>query len=578
VNVARNPLLSLRLPVWRTRFVLMLIVAGFVGLAIRALYLQGLQRDFLQAEGESRYGRTLQMSAHRGMITDRNGEPLAVSTPVESVWISPSSTAEVLPEQRKALAKLLGIAEAELNRKIDAHDRDFAWLKRQLPPEQAEKVRQLAVPGVFIQREYRRYYPAGDVTSHILGYTDLDDVGTEGVELAYQDWLAGKPGSRRVIRDRKGRVIEDVESVRAPQQGRDLALSIDLKLQYVAYRELKNAVTLHKAKAASIVVLDVQTGEVLALANVPTYNPNSRGQYDTQRARNRAVVDLFEPGSTMKPFTVAAALDLDRIKPTTVMPTASGAIRVRNHTIRDAHPSPENLDVAQVIQHSSNVGTAHIAERLAPKEMWSVLSASGFGTVPRLGFPGETGGRLRNHDRWTNLDQATMSFGHGVSVSLMQLARAYTIFCSGGELLPVSLVKRTEPVAGVPVISARTSQQMRDMLQLVTQKGGTAPLAQVVGYSVGGKTGTAHKVENGGYAAHRYVASFVGFAPVSNPRLIVAVMVDEPDPRRHFGGQVAAPVVSAVLTDALRMLAIPPDLPIPRSSTFEEIEGVPEDV
>jgi cell division protein FtsI (penicillin-binding protein 3) len=572
VNPAHHPLLSLRLPVWRTRFVLTLLVASFAGLAVRALWLQGMQRDFLQAKGESRYGRTLEMSAHRGMITDRHGEPLAVSTPVESVWASPSST-EIPADKRAALAKALGLTLAELDQKLGDRQRDFVWLKRQLTPEKARDVMRLAVPGVFVDKEYRRYYPAGDVASHLIGFTDLDDRGREGIELAFQEQLAGKTGSRRVIRDRKGRVIEDVEGVRAPRQGHDVALSIDLKLQYLAYRELKNAVAMHRARAGSIVVLDVRTGEVLALANVPTYNPNNRAQYDTEHARNRALVDLFEPGSTLKPFTVAAALQDGLVRPDSVIQTAGGALTIGSRTIHDAHAAG-NLTVAQIIQKSSNVGTARMALSMEPKRMWEALSAAGFGTVPQLGFPGEAGGRLRDHRTWKPIEQATMSYGHGISVSLMQLARAYTVFCTDGELLPLTLIRRTEPVVGVPVIAPETARQLREMLQLVTQTGGTAPRAQVVGYSVGGKTGTAHKLVNGRYAPDRYASSFIGFAPASAPRLIVAVMIDEPSAGHHYGGTVAAPVVSSVLSGALRILAVPPDLPIPRVP-MPEMSDVP---
>jgi cell division protein FtsI (penicillin-binding protein 3) len=572
VNPAHHPLLSLRLPVWRTRFVLTLLIASFAGLAVRALWLQGMQRDFLQAKGESRYGRTLEMSAHRGMITDRHGEPLAVSTPVESVWASPSST-EIPADKRAALAKALGLTLAELDQKLGDRQRDFVWLKRQLTPEKARDVMRLAVPGVFVDKEYRRYYPAGDVASHLIGFTDLDDRGREGIELAFQEQLAGKTGSRRVIRDRKGRVIEDVEGVRAPRQGHDVALSIDLKLQYLAYRELKNAVAMHRARAGSIVVLDVRTGEVLALANVPTYNPNNRAQYDTEHARNRALVDLFEPGSTLKPFTVAAALQDGLVRPDSVIQTAGGALTIGSRTIHDAHAAG-NLTVAQIIQKSSNVGTARMALSMEPKRMWEALSAAGFGTVPQLGFPGEAGGRLRDHRTWKPIEQATMSYGHGISVSLMQLARAYTVFCTDGELLPLTLIRRTEPVVGVPVIAPETARQLREMLQLVTQTGGTAPRAQVVGYSVGGKTGTAHKLVNGRYAPDRYASSFIGFAPASAPRLIVAVMIDEPSAGHHYGGTVAAPVVSSVLSGALRILAVPPDLPIPRVP-MPEMSDVP---
>jgi cell division protein FtsI (penicillin-binding protein 3) len=365
--------------------------------------------------------------------------------------------------------------------------------------------------------------------------------------------------------------------VRAPRQGQDVALSIDLKLQYIAYRELKQAVTLHRAKAGSVVVLDAESGEILALANVPTYNPNNRAKYEPSRARNRALVDLFEPGSTLKPFTIAAALESGRYTPQTVIQTAGGALPLGNHVIRDVHAGGD-MTVSEVLQRSSNVGTARMALSLPSHDLWTMLSSSGFGTVPRVGFPGEAGGRLRDPKSWKQIEQATMSYGHGISVSLMQLARAYTVFCGDGELMPLTLLKRTEPVAGVPVISAKTALAMREMLQLVTQPGGTAPKAQVVGYRVAGKTGTAHKLVKGTYAPDRYASSFVGLAPASRPRLIVAVLIDEPSAGQHYGGQVAAPVASAVLAGALRVLSIPPDLPIPRTPLPSVVDAVGEEV
>lgn len=572
----RLPHLSLKLPVWRTRFVLVCLILGFTGLGVRAMYLQGMEHEDLQAEGAKRYARTLEMPAHRGMITDRHGEPLAVSTPVDSVGVSLWKFS-ITDAQRKQLAELLGLDPAEVAKKLSAEQRGVVFLKRHLPPEQAARVMAMDVPGIFLQREHRRYYPAGDVLSHVLGYTDIDEHGTEGIELALDGQLAGRPGSRRVIKDLKGRVVEDVERVRAPRQGQDVALSIDLKLQYIAYRELKQAVTQHRAKAGSIVVLDAESGEILALANVPTFNPNNRTKYEPSRARNRALVDLFEPGSTLKPFTIAAALESGHYTPQTVIATAGGAFPLGNHVIRDLHAGG-NMTVSEVLQRSSNVGTARMALSLPSHDLWTVLSSSGFGTVPRVGFPGEAGGRLRDPKSWKPIEQATMSYGHGISVSLMQLARAYTVFCGDGELMPLTLLKRNEPVAGVPVISAKTALAMREMLQLVTQPGGTAPKAQVVGYRVAGKTGTAHKLVNGNYAADRYASSFVGLAPASRPRLIVAVLIDEPSAGQHYGGQVAAPVASAVLAGALRVLSIPPDLPIPRTPLPSVVDAVGEEV
>ncbi|MCW5627141.1 MAG: penicillin-binding protein 2, partial [Burkholderiales bacterium] len=528
------------------------------------------------AEGELRYQRLVEVGAHRGMITDRHGEPLAISTPVESVWVSPGD-AKLSVAQRAKLAALLDLPSAELDKRLAIRDRDFVYLKRQLPPEQAAKIVQLDLPGVFLKREYRRYYPAGETLSHVLGFTDVDDRGREGLELSYQDWLAGRPGSRRVIRDRRGHVIEDVESVRAPQEGRDLPLSIDLKLQYLAYRELKNAVAHHQAKAGGIIVLDVKTGEVLALANVPTFNPNNRARYNPTRGRNRAIVDLFEPGSTLKPFTVAAALDAGLFRSDSVIQTAGGSLTIGPATIRDAHANGD-LTVAQVIQKSSNVGTARMALAMPSQQLWHMLSSSGFGAVPQSGFPGEAGGRLRDPKHWRPIEQATMSYGHGISVSLMQLARAYTIFCNDGELLPITLVRRDEPVAGLPVISARTAATLRQMMQLVTEPGGTAPRAQVAGYHVAGKTGTAHKLVDGRYAPDRYAASFIGFAPASNPRLLVAVLIDEPSAGQYYGGQVAAPAFATVMGNALRMLGIQPDRPVTHKGPIDDVAEVPEEV
>jgi cell division protein FtsI (penicillin-binding protein 3) len=578
MNPAAHPQLSLRLPAWRTRFVFALFAIAFAVLVLRALYLQGMLRDFLQGKGDaSSTSRPLVLQAHRGMVTDRHGELLAISTPVESVWATPDDV-DITPTQRERLARLLGMEPGELTARLAGRGKNFVYLKRHLPPEQAAKVVKLDLPGIFLQREYRRYYPAGDSLAHVLGFTDVDDKGQEGLELAYEGWLAGQPGSRRVIRDRPGRVVEDVASIKVPQEGRDLQLSIDLKLQYLAYRELKAAVSLHQAKAGGIVVLDVKTGEVLALANVPTYNPNNRTRYDAMRARNRALTDLFEPGSTLKPFTVAAALESGMFRADSMIATAGGSLTLGPATIRDAHVSAINLTVAQVIQRSSNVGTAKMALALPAQQLWAMFNAAGFGAPPHSGFPGEAGGRLRDYRTWRPIEQATMSYGHGISVSLMQLVRAYTIFCGNGELLPVTLVRRDDSVAGMSVISPETAAILRHMMQLVTEPGGTAPRAQVLGYHVAGKTGTAHKLVNGQYAPDRYASSFIGFAPASDPRLLIAVMIDEPSAGEYYGGVVAAPVFSAVMSGALRMLSIPPDMPVIRKGPIDEIPEVAEEV
>lgn len=571
-----NSALSLRLPVVRARVLLGLLMAAFLVLLGRALYLQILNDDFLQQKGESRYARVLELPAHRGMITDRNGEPLAVSTPVESVWASPAET-RLSAAQRRQLARLLDMDERDLARKLADQRREFVYLKRHLSPDTSARVVQLALPGIALKREYRRFYPDGEVTAHLLGFTDVDDRGQEGIELAYQDWLSGQPGSRKVIKDRLGQVVEDTQSVRAPVEGRDLALSIDRKLQYLAYRELKAAVVAHNAKAGGIVAIDVQTGEVLAMANMPAYNPNNRAQLDVRRARNRAATDLFEPGSTLKPFTVAAALEARVVRPQTLLQTAPGYLTVGNRTIHDAHPEGM-LSVSQVIQKSSNVGVAKLALAMPREQLWSVLSAAGFGSAPKSGFPGEVAGRLRDYQRWRPIEQATMSYGHGISVSLLQLARAYTIFATDGMLQPLTLLKRDQPADGNRVISAGTAVSVRTMLELVTQTGGTAVRAQVFGYRAAGKTGTAHKLVDGAYAPDRYVSSFVGLAPASAPRLLIAVMIDEPGGSEYYGGVVAAPVFSAVMAEALRMRSVPPDAPLVPLQPLDEVPEVREEV
>jgi cell division protein FtsI (penicillin-binding protein 3) len=548
------------LPIQRARLLLLLLLAAFAVLTGRAVYLQVLNNDFLQQKGEARYSRVIELSATRGMITDRNREPLAISTPVESVWASPADV-EVTPEQMRRLARLLELDVAEVAKRLADTKREFAYLKRHLPPEQAAKVVGLNIPGVFLQREYRRYYPGREYTAHLIGFTDVDDKGQEALELAFDDLLAGKPGSRRVIKDRLGRIVEDVESIRTPKPGRDLTLSIDAKIQYLAYRELKNAVTANQAKAGGIVVLDVRSGEVLAMANVPSYNPNNRGNFDPKRTRNRVVTDLFEPGSTLKPFTVAVALETGKFAPDTVIQTAPGQLVIGNATVHDAHPLGA-LTVAQVIQKSSNVGAAKMALALPPEKLWNIFHKAGFGAPPHSDFPGEASGRLRSYASWRPIEQATMAYGHGISLSLLQLARAYLVFASDGEIKPVTLVRRNAPGEGTRVIASETALKVRKMLEMVVQPGGTAPRAQVMGFRVAGKTGTAHKLEGAGYAANKYVASFIGFAPASDPQLIVAVMIDEPSTGRYYGGTVAAPVFSNVMAGALRQLGIKPDAPL----------------
>ncbi len=561
MNYAASPVLALHLPLWRSRMLLVLIAGGFLVLAGRAVYLQGLNNDFLQQKGQSRYSRVLDISANRGKITDRHGEALAISTPVKSVWAIPEEL-QYSTQQRSKLAALLEMAPRELDKRL-SDATGFVYLKRQIPPEVAQRVGELRIAGLFQNREYRRYYPGGEVMAQVLGFTGADDAGQEGIELAYQSTLAGKSGSRRVIKDRLGQIVEDTESIREAQNGRDLALALDARLQNLAFSQLKLAVDKAKAKAGAIVVLDARSGEVLALANLPTYNPNNRSRLSGAQLRNRAVTDTFEPGSTLKPFTVAVAIEQGKVTPDTLIATAGGSFSIGKATIHDAHRFG-NMSVTQVIQRSSNVGAAKIALGLPAEAMWAMFEQVGFGSAPRLGFPGEAGGKLRAYKRWRPIEQATMAYGHGISVSLLQLARAYTIFAHDGELMPLSLLRVDAPPPGKRVISVATARKLRDMLELAVQSDGTAPRARVMGYRVAGKTGTAHKEENGAYAKHKYVSSFVGLAPVSDPRLVIAVMLDEPSAvqGQYYGGVVAAPVFSAVMGGALRLLGVPPDAPL----------------
>jgi cell division protein FtsI (penicillin-binding protein 3) len=502
----------------------------------------------------------LEVPATRGRVVDRNGEALAISTPVKSIWAIPEDV-KAGPGQMKTIASLLQVDPRELARKLSDADREFVYLKRQIPPETAARVADLGIPGIHQQNEYRRYYPGGETTAHVVGFTGVDDAGQEGIELAQQHMLAGAAGSRRVIKDRLGRIVEDVESIRAAQDGRDVTLALDSKIQNIAFGALKSAVEAHRAKAGAIVVLDVRTGEVLALANLPTYNPNNRARLNGAQLRNRVMTDNFEPGSTLKPFTAALAMEMGKVTPQTQIATAPGTLTIANYTIHDAHPGG-NMTLAQVIQKSSNVGVAKIALGLPREEMHAMFKRAGFGTAPRLGFPGEASGRLREAKTWRPIEQATMAYGHGISVSLIQLARAYTVFARDGEIAPLSLLKTGAPAQGERVFSPEVARAMREMLESAVQPGGTAPRARIVGWRVGGKTGTAHKQENGGYAASKYVSSFAGFAPVSDPRLVIAVMIDEPSAGQYYGGAVAAPVFAQVMQGALRLLGVPYDAPL----------------
>ncbi len=550
-----SPVLAVKLPPWRSRFALFLLFSAFVAIALRAFWLQAMSTDFLQRQGASRYARTLELPAVRGKITDRHGEVMASSLPVKAIWAIPEDVAADTDKLRQ-LAQLLDMPMPDVKKKLGS-DRSFVYLKRQVDEKIAEQIVGLDIPGIHTRKEYKRFYPAGHVAAHILGFTNVEDVGQEGIERAQQKSLGGITGSRRVIKDRLGRVVEDIGYIREPQDGHDLALSIDGKIQYIAFTELQKAVDQHHAKAGAIVVLDVKTGEVLAMANMPTYNPNVRQGLTGAQLRNRVMTDTYEPGSTMKPFTVALALEKGIVTPATVLDTPA-KLSIGPATIGDSHPHAGSMSVAQIIQQSSNVGTVRMALKCEPREMWDMFASVGFGQVPRTGFPGEVAGRLRPYKTWHTIEQATMSYGHGISVSLIQIAHAYMIFARNGEMIPLSFQKLTQPPQAQHVVSARTAQQMREMMEKVVGPGGTAPLAQVRGYRVAGKTGTAHKLEGGRYV-NKYVASFVGFAPISDPRIIIAVMVDEPSAGRHFGGQVAAPVFSNVAASALRAMNVPPD-------------------
>ncbi|WER45563.1 penicillin-binding protein 2 [Cupriavidus sp. WKF15] len=565
-----SPVLGLRLPMWRSKFVVFLMFAAFVALAVRALWIQGPGNQFYEAEGKKRFQRTLELPATRGKILDRNGLVLATSLPVKAIWAVP----EDVPNQVEAakirqLAKLLDMSEKDLGRKL-SEDKSFVYLKRQVQPDVAEKIAALKIEGVHQTREYKRFYPEGEAMAHIVGFTNVEDRGQEGVELAREAGLAGRAGARQVIKDRLGRVVEDVGIIKTPRDGEDMQLSIDAKIQYLAYNELKAVVERSKAKAASAVVLDAQTGEVLALANWPTYNPNDRTRLSGEQLRNRVLTDTFEPGSMMKPITIGLALQLKRVTPSTVVVT-TGKYNFEGATITDTH-NYGALTVGGVIQKSSNIGTTKIAMMMKPQEMWDMFTSVGLGQAPKIGFPGAVAGRVRPFKSWRPIEQATMSYGYGLSVSLFQMAHAYTIFAHDGEIIPVSMFRTSGPVTGERILTPQVARDVRAMLETVTAPGGTAPEAQVMGYRVGGKTGTAYKHEGRGYNRSKYRASFIGLAPMSNPRVIVAVSVDEPSAGSHYGGAVAGPVFAAITGGTLRALNVQPDSPIRQLVVSDKVQ------
>ena len=560
VRYSASPLLAAPTPVWRSKFIVAAIALGFVVLAGRAAYIQVVGNDFYIKQGQVRFARTLELPASRGRIMDRNGLVLAYNVPAPSFWAIPEDV-QASPAQLAELARLLEVPLADLKHRLSDEDKTFVWLKRQVDEPVAKQIAALGIKGIYQRAGYKRQYPDGEAAAHVVGFANVENLGQEGVELAFDKQLAGQAGSRRVIKDRFGRVVEDVGEQVPPVDGRDLQLSIDSKVQFFAYQKLRDAVLEHKAKAGSVVVLDAQSGEVLALANYPSYTPDKRVHLSGAQLRNRALTDTFEPGSTMKAFAVAAALEQGLVQPETLIQTAPGRMTLAGSTISDAHPQGL-LSVSQVIQKSSNVGTVKMAMQLPARDMWEYYARAGFGQKPQLPFPGAVSGRLRPYKTWRPIEQATMSYGYGLSVSLFQLAHAYTVFARDGDLAPASLLKVSEPVAGVQVFSAKNALAMRQMLHLVTQPGGTAQKAQTIGYSVGGKTGTTHKQEGKGYATNKYRGFFVGLAPVEKPRIVVAVMIDEPGNGRYYGGDVAAPVFAQTVQQTLRMMGLPPDVAV----------------
>ena len=543
---------------WRLWLVGALLTLCGIALLARAIYLQVIDQDFLAKQGDARILRDVKLSANRGMVLDRNGEPLAVSTPVDTVWADPRKLAQH-PQDFARLAKALDRDKNWLARRVTSNlDREFVYLVRHMRPADADKVKALGIPGVDTLREYRRYYPAGEVTGHLLGFTNVDDVGQEGLELAFDQWLGGEPGIKRVMRDREGRTIEDIERIKAPRPGQDLRTSIDLRVQYLASRALKQAVQENAAHGGSVVVLDIQTGEVLAMVNQPAFNPNDREQYLPSRYRNRATNDFFEPGSSIKPFVVAAGMKTGRYHSDTLIETGPGTLRVGIKTVKDKH-NLGTIDVRTVLEKSSNVGVVKIALTLKPQEMWSMLHDLGFGSVTGSGFPGESAGILTGFEHWRSIGQATMAYGYGLTVTPLQLAQAYAVLGAGGIRRPVSLRRVDVPPEGERVMDEANARELVQMMESVVSEAGTARRAAVMGYRVSGKTGTSWKAQDGGYNSTKYMAVFGGVVPASNPRLAALVLVDEPSAGKFYGGDVAAPVFSEVMSGALRLLAIPPD-------------------
>lgn len=575
-NGGEEAMLVETIPPARSRLLFCLFFLGVTAVVGKAFWLQcGIDTEFLQKQGEARYARTLSVPAQRGQIVDRNGVVLASTIPARSIWAVPDEAQDATETQIANLASVLNMAPEDITKRVvGKKKRSFVYIRRQLDTDTAERVRQMQIPGIYIGNEVRRNYPDGEISAHVVGFTDSDNNGREGVELADDSQLSGKAGSRRVIRDRLGRLVEDVW-VKEASAGNDVVLSIDSRLQFIAHNALKAAVERHDAKAGAVVVADVRTGEILAMSNWPTYDPNVRKSLRFENVRNRVLTDTFEPGSTMKPFAVAKALDLGIVRPDTLVQTAPGKLTIGDRTIGDTH-NYGMITVSQVVAKSSNIGTSKIALEMQPQTLWDMYTALGFGISPKVGFPGAVAGRLKPAATWRPIEQATISYGHGVSVSLMQLVRAYTALARNGDVIDLTFRRTNREALGTQVFRPEVARQMRSMMMGTVAAGGTARRVSVEGYTVAGKTGTANKIENGEYV-NKYVASFVGMAPAGQPRIIVAVMIDEPTRGSHYGGTVAGPVFNEVAAGALRLIGVHPDDPHAVSGTGIFVKGIRND-
>lgn len=575
VNYISSPLLAARTPVWRSKFVVALVGFGFVALAARATYVQVIHSDFFKRQGEVRFVRTIELPAYRGRLLDRNGLILASSVPAASIWAIPEDVDDQQPTVRERLKQAARLMDMPLDRllaRFSDEDKSFVWIKRQLDWDVGQKIMALGIKGIYLRKEYKREYPEGESVAHVVGFTNVEDHGQEGMELAFDSELAGKAGSLRVIKDGRGRVVQGIGAETPPEDGRDIQLSIDSKVQFFAYQKLRDTVIANKAKAGSVVVLDAHTGEVLALTNYPSYDPADRRRLTGEQLRNRALTDTFEPGSTMKPITIGTALELGRVKHDTIIDTNPGRYAIGGFVISDTR-NHGVLTVDGVIEKSSNIGALKVAQRMSPQEMWTVHTELGYGQKPQIAFPGAASGRLRPWKTWKPVEQATMAYGYGLSASLFQMARSYTVFANGGRVIPATMLKSDARPEGMQVFSPKTAELVRHMLWLAAGPGGTGQKAQTVGYSIGGKSGTARKQAGKGYAAGKYRAWFTGMAPIDNPRIIVAVMVDEPSAGVYYGGSVSGPVFSEVVQQTLRLMGVAPDLavkPLIVSNPIEE--------